>query len=140
LICSTVPRKFGWSSRAQIRPAHPLEHCIRHRFALALRKLFARRRLERGDIKLHLLLYPIVDKPTDLRVFLKSIAFSEAFAARSSPRSALDLERQHGFLYNQASVLLKWAVLYDRRRGRNGPRFAQSSAGDLRAMRRHGGH
>jgi hypothetical protein len=39
--------------------------------------------------------------------------------AEKSFRSALDLERQHGFLYNQASVLLKWAVLYDRRRGAN---------------------
>jgi two-component system, NtrC family, response regulator AtoC len=48
--------------------------------------------------------------------------------AEKSFTSALDLERQHGFLYTEASILLKWADLCHRRRGAND----EAKANDLR--------
>lgn len=39
--------------------------------------------------------------------------------AEKSFSCALALERQHGFLYSEASILLKWAELYHRRRNAN---------------------
>jgi two-component system, NtrC family, response regulator AtoC len=48
--------------------------------------------------------------------------------AEKSFTSALDLERQHGFLYTEASILLKWADLCHRRRNAND----NAKASDLR--------
>ena len=48
-----------------------------------------------------------------------AVARSEWAAAEQSFGTALNLERQHGFFYNEAGILLKWAGLYQRRRRAN---------------------
>jgi hypothetical protein len=54
--------------------------------------------------------------------------------AEKSFSSALDLERQHGFLYSEAGILLKWAELYHRRRNANDDAKARELQNDALAI------
>src|SRR4029077_6845317 len=65
-------QKIGVSHpRAQISPTHALEHCLAHLFALVHRKLSSARLHKALDIELCLPLDSLVQKRTDLAVFLE---------------------------------------------------------------------